>query len=484
MNYETNVELSSVEQTNYQSFNIDLNTKEINSDEKPDSSMLTKILVNDNSDIWKNKVIESMSLPEFNGGIDIDDDVNSSWCKIMFKYAGPGTLVAVGYMDPGNWSTDIAGGSSFGYSLLFIILLSSLMAMFLQVLSLKLGLATNRDLAQVCRDSYSRPVVIMLWIISEIAICATDIAEVIGSAIAMKLLFGLPLVYGVCITALDVLVILFLNGKNFRILELIVATLVGLITVCFIAQLIISKPEAIPLLKGFLPSRELLENKEMLYIGVGIIGATVMPHNLFLHSSIILTRKTERNEESIKKAIYFSSIDSNFCLCIAFFVNAAILMVSAASFHKNGLENVTDLEDAYHLMDPILHSTVASTLFGVALLASGQNSTLTGTLTGQIIMEGFMSWKISPTFRRIITRLLAIIPSVIAVIIGGDSSANALLIFSQVILSFALPFAVIPLVHITSSKERMGIFTNTPFNTFVAIVVISIILILNVVLLF
>lgn len=387
-------------------------------------------------------------------------------------------------MDPGNWSTAIAGGSAFGYTLLFVVLLSSLMAMFLQVLSLKVGLATNRDLAQACRDSYPKRVVHVLWVVMEIAICATDIAEVIGSAVALKLLFGLPLIAGVCITAADVLILLFMNGRSFRYLEILVGFLILIITVSFTTQLALSHPSAVPLLTGFLPSTELITNKKMLFIGVGIIGATVMPHNLFLHSSIVLTRNVGRDEASIKEAIHFGTIDSTFSLTLALFVNASILMVAAATFHKNGYNDVTTLENAYQLLDPILNSGCASVLFAVALLASGQNSTLTGTLTGQIVMEGFMTWKLSPTLRRVVTRLLAIVPSVICVAIGGDSSANYLLILSQVVLSFALPFAVIPLVHISSSKPHMGAFVNSPATIAMAVLLAVIILVLNFVLLF
>jgi len=431
---------------------------------------------------WR-RDIEDFSLPEYHGVIEVPRGENKSWWATMRTYIGPGALVAVGYMDPGNWSTAIAGGSAYGYTLLFVVLLSSLMAMFLQVLALKVGLAMNRDLAQACRDAYPKEVVAVLWVIMEVAICATDIAEVIGSAVALKLLFGLPLIAGVCITAADVLLLLFMNGRSFRYLEILVAVLILVITVSFTTQLALSNPHAGPLLMGFLPSAELVTNKQMLFIGVGIIGATVMPHNLFLHSSIVLTRNVARDEPSIKEAIHFGTIDSTFSLTLALFVNASILMVSAATFHKHGYNDVTTLEDAYKLLDPILKSGVASVLFAVALLASGQNSTLTGTLTGQIVMEGFMTWKLSPTLRRVVTRLLAIVPSVICVAIGGDNSANYLLILSQVVLSFALPFAIIPLVHISSSSKYMGPFVNSMMTFALAVVVSAIILVLNFVLL-
>lgn len=408
----------------------------------------------------------------------------NNWWRVCREYLGPGALVAVGYMDPGNWSTDIAGGSQFGYSLLFVVLLSSLMAMFLQYLSLKAGLATGRDLAQICRDSYPRPVSLFLWVAMEIAIMATDIAEVLGSAVAMKLLFGLPLIAGVCLTACDVIVFLALNGRHFRYLEAGVALLVLLITVAFAVQVGLSRPVAIELLAGFLPSASLATNKKMLFLAVGILGATVMPHNLFLHSSIVLTRTFRRTERSVQAAIHYASIDSTLCLCIAFFVNAAILIVSAAAFHRNGYASVGTLEDAYQLLQPLLHSQAAPILFGLALLAAGQNSTLTGTLTGQIVMEGFTSWTIPAWQRRLLTRLLAIVPAVLATAIGGDNAANDLLLLSQVILGYTLPFAVIPLVHVTASVERMGkACVNSVAVTIVAVGVAALIIAMNIILL-
>ena len=374
-------------------------------------------------------------------------------------------------MDPGNWSTDIAGGSAYGYSLLFIILMASLIAIFLQALAIRLGLATQRDLAQACRDSYPRWLVVLLWIIIEAAVAATDLAEVIGSAVALKLLFGLPLIAGVCITAFDVLVILFTQGRNFRILEGLVAALVLLITVIFAAQIGLSKPESIEVMKGFLPSAAIFTNQNQLLIAIGIIGATVMPHNLFLHSSLVLTRNIVRDDvESVKEAMKYFTYDSTFCLVCALFVNAAILIVAAAAFHVNGLEEVATLEEAHALLKPILGAG-SSIMFAVALLAAGQNSTLTGTLAGQVVMEGFMKWKIRPVFRRLITRLLAIVPAVIVISIGGDKSANDLLIISQVVLSVALPFAIFPLVHITSSPSKMGVHVNGRFVTILALII-------------
>lgn len=434
-----------------------------------------------NSSPW-HRQLEGFSLPEYNSNIEIPH--NATWFQQLLAYSGPGALVAVGYMDPGNWGTAIAGGSSFGYRLLFIVLLSSVMAMFLQTLCLKVGLAANRDLAQCCRDSYPPYMVSILWIITELAIVATDIAEVIGSAIALKLLFGLPMVAGVCITALDVLMILFLNGKKFRMIELLVTALIILITICFIWQLLIIKPSLVEIAQGFIPGKDLFTVKEMQVLAIGIIGATVMPHNLFLHSSIILTRNIPRDPESIKKAIHFGSIDSTISLVWAMFVNASILIVSAAVFYHNGLRDVATLEDAYKIIDPLLNSKVAAALFGIALLASGQNSTLTGTLTGQIVMEGFMTWKINPLLRRLATRLLAILPSIVIVIVGGEKSVNQLLILSQVLLGLALPFAMIPLIHISNSKARMGIFVNNSVESAIAVVIAIIILAMNVAILF
>lgn len=354
--------------------------------------------------------------------------------------------------------------------------------MFLQALAVKCGLVTARDLPQACRDSYPQWLNYLLWFIAEIAILATDVAEVLGSAIALRLLFGIPLIAGCCVTALDVILLLMLHGKNFRILECFVGLLVLVIAVCYAVELGISNPDPIPLLTGFLPSQELFADKGMLLIAVGIMGATVMPHNLYLHSSIIQTRATERDSASIRQAIKYSVIDSTFCLSIAWFVNSAILIVAGAAFHANGLNDVANLDDASHLLDPIMGSAAASKLFGIALLASGQNSTITGTLTGQIVMEGFCHWKISPFYRRMLTRLIAIVPAVAFVAVGGSAAANNLLIYSQVVLSFALPFAVFPLVHITSSKARMGQHVNSWCTHVLACSLGGLIVVLNVLL--
>jgi manganese transport protein len=385
---------------------------------------------------------------------------SASFLRKLLAFAGPGFLVAVGYMDPGNWATDLAGGSRFNYTLLSVIMISNFMAILLQSLSLKLGIATGRDLAQACRDHYSKPVSFCLWIICELAIAACDLAEVIGSAIAFNLLFGIPLIWGVCITAVDVLVILMLQNKGFRYTEALVIALVGTIGVCFGLEIIFSRPDLIGIAKGFLPSPQIVVNPEMLYIAIGILGATVMPHNLYLHSSIVQTRTYELNPRGKREAIKFATIDSTFALMFALFINAAILIVSAATFYRSGHSEVAEIGDAYKLLSPLLGVTGASTLFAIALLASGQNSTLTGTLAGQIVMEGFLNIRLKPWLRRLITRLIAIIPAVIVTLISGESGTAKLLVLSQVILSLQLSFAVFPLVMFTSDKLKMGEFVN------------------------
>ncbi|HZJ39105.1 MAG TPA: Nramp family divalent metal transporter [Chthoniobacterales bacterium] len=387
---------------------------------------------------------------------------SGSFLRKVMAFAGPGFLVAVGYMDPGNWATDLAGGSKYNYTLLSVIMLSNFMAILLQSLSLKLGIATGRDLAQACRDHYSKPVSFFLWIICELAIAACDLAEVIGSAIALNLLFGIPLIWGVCITALDVLLILLLQNKGFRYTEALVVSLVLTIGICFGLEIIFSRPDLLGIAKGFVPSVQIVTNPEMLYIAMGILGATVMPHNLYLHSSIVQTRVYELTPRGKREAIKFATIDSTFALMFALFINAAILIVSAATFYKTGHNEVAEIGDAYKLLTPLLGVTGASTLFAIALLASGQNSTLTGTLAGQIVMEGFLNIRLKPWLRRLITRLIAIIPAVIVTIISGESGTAKLLVLSQVILSLQLSFAVFPLVMFTSDKLKMGEFAN-PF---------------------
>jgi manganese transport protein len=387
---------------------------------------------------------------------------SGSFLRKVMAFAGPGFLVAVGYMDPGNWATDLAGGSKYNYTLLSVIMLSNFMAILLQSLSLKLGIATGRDLAQACRDHYSKPVSFFLWIICELAIAACDLAEVIGSAIALNLLFGIPLIWGVCITALDVLLILLLQNKGFRYTEALVVSLVLTIGICFGLEIIFSRPDLLGIAKGFVPSVQIVTNPEMLYIAMGILGATVMPHNLYLHSSIVQTRVYELTPRGKREAIKFATIDSTFALMFALFINAAILIVSAATFYKTGHNEVAEIGDAYKLLTPLLGVTGASTLFAIALLASGQNSTLTGTLAGQIVMEGFLNIRLKPWLRRLITRLIAIIPAVIVTIISGESGTAKLLVLSQVVLSLQLSFAVFPLVMFTSDKLKMGEFAN-PF---------------------
>jgi manganese transport protein len=401
------------------------------------------------------------SLPESHHTIQIPRSV-SFWRKAL-AFAGPGYMVAVGYMDPGNWATDLAGGARFGYTLLSVILISNLMAILLQALALKLGIATGRDLAQACRDHYSRPVSFVLWVLCEIAIAACDLAEVIGSAIALNLLFGIPLMWGVCLTALDVLLILLLQNKGFRYLEAFVIALVVTIGVCFGVELFMAQPAMTAVLGGLLPRTEIVTNPAMLYIAIGILGATVMPHNLYLHSSIVQTRKVLPDDASRREAIRFATLDSTVALLFAFFINAAILILAAATFHQTGHQEVADIGDAYRLLTPLLGTTFASTLFAVALLASGQNSTITGTLAGQIVMEGFLDIRLPAWLRRLITRLIAIIPAVIVTALYGEHGAGSLLILSQVILSLQLSFAVVPLVYFTSQRRKMGVFVNSPF---------------------
>lgn len=378
----------------------------------------------------------------------------------MLAYGGPGYLVSVGYMDPGNWATDIAGGSKFGYALLTVILLSNLMAILLQSLCVRLGVATGRDLAQMCREYFSPRVNFCLWVLCEIAIAACDLAELLGSAIALQLLFGIPLVWGVCITTLDVLVLLFLQTKGFRYVEALVITLVTTVGICFTAEIIFSRPDLGGILLGYIPKQEILQNPEMLYIAIGILGATVMPHNLYLHSSIVQTRDWQPTPEKRWEAIKFGTIDSTVALSLALFINSAILIVSAATFHSSGYQNVAEIQDAYKLLSPLLGVSAASAIFGVALLASGQSSTLTATLAGQIVMEGFLHLRLTPWLRRLATRLIAIVPALIAIIFFGERSTGSLLVFSQVVLSLQLSFAVIPLVMFTSDRRWMGEFVN------------------------
>jgi manganese transport protein len=414
---------------------------------------------------WKHERV-TPSLPEVFSSVRVPD--NAGFWRKMFAFIGPGLMVAVGYMDPGNWATDLAGGAQFGYTLVSVILISNIMAIILQHLALKLGIVTGRDLAQACRDGYSKPVAMGLWVLCEVAIAACDLAEVIGSAIALNLLFGIPLVVGVVLTAFDVMIILFLQQKGFRILECLVAGLIVLIGGCFAYEMAVSHPSMPLIIANLLPKPEIVTNPQMLYIAIGILGATVMPHNLYLHSSIVQTRAFERDEKGKRMAIKFATIDSTAALLCAFFINAAILILSAASFHGTAHQGVADINDAYKLLTPVLGASMASTLFAVALLASGQNSTLTGTLAGQIVMEGFLNIRLRPWVRRILTRMVAIVPAVIVAALYGAKGVSNLLILSQVILSLQLAFAVVPLVRFTDDKAKMGPFANSIWLKIVA----------------
>jgi manganese transport protein len=417
------------------------------------------------------------SLPEVYRTVKVPE-TGGFWRKLM-AYAGPGYLVSVGYMDPGNWATDLAGGAKFGYKLLSVILISNLMAILLQALCVKLGVATGRDLAQACRDNFSRPVTFCLWVLCEIAIAACDLAELVGSAIALQLLFGTPLIVGVCITALDVFVVLFLQNKGFRYIEALVIAVIALIGACFVSELIFANPNFSGVLGGFIPQVEIVRNPEALYIAIGILGATVMPHNLYLHSSIVQTRNWQDTPEKKREAIKFGTIDSTVALSLALFINAAILILAAATFHFSGHHDVAEIQDAYKLLSPLLGVAPASAIFAIALLASGQNSTLTATMAGQIVMEGFLHLRITPWLRRLLTRLVAIVPALITISIFGEDSTTNLLIFSQVILSLQLSFAVIPLIMFTSDRRLMGEFVNPPWLKVLAYAVATIIVSLN-----
>ena len=384
----------------------------------------------------------------------------TGWFRKLLAFAGPGYLVAVGYMDPGNWATDLAGGSRFGYTLLSVILLSNLMAVLLQGLASKLGIVTGRDLAQACRDHYSRPVGLVLWLAAELAIAATDLAEVVGTAIALNLLFGLPLPWGIAITVLDVFLVLLLQNRGFRRLEALVIALVATVGACFLFELIVSRPDLGAVARGFIPDPDIVRDREKLYLAIGILGATVMPHNLYLHSSIVQTRKYALTAAGRREAVRYAFADSTIALSFALFINAAILIVAATTFHTRGNTQVAEIQDAYQLLSPLLGVGAASTVFALALLASGQNSTLTGTLAGQIVMEGFLDIRLRPWMRRLITRAIAIVPAAIVSVLYGESGTARLLVLSQVILSMQLSFAVFPLVQFTSDRAKMGEFVN------------------------
>jgi len=417
------------------------------------------------------------SLPEVHASIPVTR--RGSRFRQFLAFIGPGYMVSVGYMDPGNWATDIAGGAKFGYTLLSVIMISNLMAILLQALAARLGIASGRDLAQACRDTYSKPVRIALWIACELAIIACDLAEVIGTAIALKLLFGIPLIAGALIAALDAVLLLYLMNKGFRVLEATIMVLLAVIGICFGIEIALSAPPVASIVSGFIPSSEIISNPEMLYIAIGILGATVMPHNLYLHSAIVQTRAIEPTDAGKRHAIRWATADSTIALMLALFVNASILIVSAAVFHANGKTDVVEIEQAYALLSPLLGVGIASTLFAVALLASGLNSTVTATLAGQIVMEGFLKLRLPHWARRLLTRGLAVVPVVFITALYGETGTAKLLILSQVILSLQLPFAVIPLVRFVSDKTKMGNFTISRPLAVLAWIVASVIVILN-----
>jgi manganese transport protein len=425
---------------------------------------------------------EEASLSEVNATIPVPRQ--GLWLRRLLAFSGPGYMVSVGYMDPGNWATDIAGGSKFGYTLLSVIMISNLMAILLQALSARLGIVTGRDLAQACRDAYPRSVGIVLWLACELAIIACDLAEVVGTAIALKLLFGIPLIGGALITALDAFLLLLLMNKGFRFLEAFIIALLIVIAGCFLIQIGLAAPPVAEILGGFVPSSQIITDPEMLYIAIGIIGATVMPHNLYLHSSIVQTRQFDRDDTGRRAAIRWATIDSTIALMLALFVNAAILVVAAAVFHANGKTDVAEIEDAYSLLSPLLGVGIASVLFAIALLASGLNSTVTATLAGQIVMEGFLRIRLPHWARRLLTRAVAIVPVVVVTAIYGEQGTAKLLILSQVVLSMQLPFAVIPLVQFVSNRKKMGDFVVSRTVSMTAWIVAGIILILNFKLLF
>ncbi len=418
------------------------------------------------------------SLSEVYGSIPVPK--GGSWLRRLLAFSGPGYMVSVGYMDPGNWATDLAGGSQFGYTLLAVIMISNLMAILLQALAARLGIASGRDLAQACRDAYPRPVGYVLWFACELAIIACDLAEVIGTAIALKLLFGIPLIGGALITALDAFLLLTLMNKGFRYLEAFIIALLVVIAACFLTQILLAQPPVAAVLGGFIPSSEIVTNPAMLYIAIGIIGATVMPHNLYLHSAIVQTRNFEKTDSGKRGAIRWATADSTIALMLALFVNAGILTVAASVFHAHGRHDVVEIEQAYELLSPLLGVGIASILFAVALLASGLNSTVTATLAGQIVMEGFLRLRIPHWMRRLLTRAIAIVPVVVVTALYGEHGTARLLILSQVILSMQLPFAVIPLVMFVSDKRKMGGFAISTPVAALAWGVASIIVVLNV----
>jgi manganese transport protein len=400
------------------------------------------------------------------------------WRKLL-AFLGPGYLVAVGYMDPGNWATSLAGGSKFGYALLSVALLSNAMAIILQSLCARLGVGAGRDLAQACRDSFPRWVSLPLWLSAELAITATDLAEVIGTAIGLNLLFHIPLSVGVILTAADVLLILALQAFGFRWIEAFVVALLGVISVCFAIQIALAHPDWGAVLGGFVPTSEILSNHEMLYLALGILGATVMPHNLYLHSGLVQTRFIGESGQEKREAIRFATIDSSIALCLALLINASILILAAATYHRAGQIDVAELDQAHAFLAPLLGSALAPTLFAVALICCGLNSTITATLSGQIVMEGFLNWRIAPWLRRLVTRLIAIVPAIVVTLWAGEHATGRLLILSQVVLSLQLPFAVVPLVMFTASRRKMGPFVAPRWLSALAVVTAVAIIALN-----
>ena len=431
---------------------------------------------------WRADAPATKSLAEVNATVAVP--AAGRWWRRLLAFVGPGYLVSVGYMDPGNWATDLAGGSKFGYTLLSVILLSNLMAILLQSLAARLGIVTDRDLAQACRATYSPAVNFLLWVACEAAIIACDLAEVIGTAIALKLLFGIPLIGGALLAALDAFLLLLLMNRGFRFLEAFVIALLAVIAICFAVQIVAAAPPVAEVLVGFMPKSEIFTNPEMLYIAIGIIGATVMPHNLYLHSSIVQTRAYVRNDEGRREAIKWATTDSTIALMLALFINAAILVVAAATFHKSGHSDVAEIGQAFELLSPLLGLGIASTLFAVALLASGLNSTVTATLAGQIVVEGFLDLRLPSWARRLLTRGIAIIPVIVVTAIYGERGTADLLVFSQVVLSMQLPFAVIPLVRFVSDRRKMGRFAIPAYVAAIAWIVAGVIVVLNVKLLF
>lgn len=417
------------------------------------------------------------SLSEVHESIDTTRLQHRSRWRRAVAFIGPAYLVSVGYMDPGNWATDLAGGSQFGYTLIWVLLMSNLMAILLQSLSARLGIVRGRDLAQANREAYPKPVNFILYLLAEIAIAATDLAEVLGMAIGLYLLTGIPLLWGVGITVLDTFLLLFLQRMGMRVMEAFIVALVAVIGISFLIEILLAKPDMAEVATGLIPS---LPNNQALYIAIGIIGATVMPHNLYLHSSLVQTRKIRRDPTSIRYALKMSVVDSTIALNLAFLVNAAILVLAAATFFKTGRTEVARLEEAHQLLSPLLGSDIASTLFAVALIAAGQSSTVTGTLAGQIVMEGYLRLRVNPMLRRLITRLIAIIPALIVIGIYGDDELDALLILSQVILSLQLGFAVIPLIHFVSDKKTMGAFAIKPLTRGLAWIIALILVYLNI----